>query len=147
MTVKETIAKDLITAMKSGDKLKLATLRLATSAFTYAEKEKRGELNDAEMMDVLAREVKKRREASAEFAKAGRIELSDKEIAEAQVLLAYLPEQLTEDEIRAIVIAAVAETGASGMGDIGKVMGAVMPKTKGRADGKMVGDMVRAALA
>lgn len=146
MTVKDTLSADLKAAMKARDELKKNTLRLVLSAFTYAEKERGSGLTDSDFVDILAREVKKRREAAQEYAKAERADLSEKETAEAEIILAYLPAQLSEAEIEAIVADALKVTGASGPGDIGKVMGAVIPKTRGVADGKLVSDIVRRQL-
>lgn len=147
MNLKETIAADLIVAMKAHEKLRVSTLRMTLSAFTYAEKDKKRDLTDEEMLEAVGREVKKRREAIAEYTKAGRTDLSEKEEAEAAILMVYLPEQLSDDEINAIIEAAVQETGASGPGDIGKLMGVIIPKTKGLADGKKISEIVRSRLA
>jgi hypothetical protein len=134
------------TAMKAGEKLKVSTLRLTSSAITYAEKDKRRELTEEETLEVLVREVKKRREAMEEYDKAGRGDLADKERAEAGILADYLPEQLSEDEITEIVKQAIEESGATEPSDMGKIMGLVIPKTKGRADGKRVNEIVRTLL-
>ena len=147
MSLKETIAADLIVAMKAREKLKVSTLRMTLSAFTYVEKDKRRELTDEEMLETVGREVKKRRESITEYTKAGRTDLSDKEEAEVAILAVYLPEQLSDAVLREIIETAVRETGASGPGDIGKVMGSVIPKTKGRADGKKINEIVRSLLA
>ena len=147
MNLKERITQDLKTAMKDQDKLRLATLRLASSAITYMEKEKMRDLTDEELLAVVVREVKKRREAIVEYSKAGRTDLADKEQAEANVLAAYMPEQMSDDEVEALVKEVIAATGASGPGDIGKVMGAVIPRTKGRADGKKINEVARGLLS
>ncbi len=147
MNLKERITQDLKTAMKDQDKLRLATLRLASSAITYMEKEKMRDLTDEELLAVVVREVKKRREAIVEYSKAGRTDLADKEQAEANVLAAYMPEQMSDDEVEALVKEVIAATGASGPGDIGKVMGAVIPRTKGRADGKKINEIARGLLS
>jgi uncharacterized protein YqeY len=147
VNLKETISRDLKTAMKEQDRLRLATLRLASSSITYAEKEKRRELTDEELLEVVIREVKRRREAIEEYDKAGRADLADKERAEAEILNAYMPEQLTDAAVETMVKQAIEATGASGPGDIGKVMGVVIPQTKGRADGKKINEIVRGLLA
>lgn len=147
MNLKSRINEDLKSAMKAREALRLSTLRLTSSAITYAEKDKRRELNEEELVEVVSHEVKKRREAVAEYSKAGRIDLADKEQAEAEILLTYLPEQLTEEEIKTLVQTVIAETGAEGPGDMGRVMGAVIKETKGRADGKKVNELVRAMLS
>ncbi len=146
MDLKATIAEDMKTAMKAGEKLKVSTLRLTASAITYAEKDKKRELTEEETLEVVTREVKKRREAVEEYAKAGREDLAGKERDEAAILVTYLPEQMSEAEITGIVKQAIETTGAMGPGDLGKVMGAVIPKTKGRADGKRVNEIVRELL-
>src|SRR5690606_22397341 len=105
-----------------------------------------GEVTDAEVTDVLTREAKRRTEAADAYRQAGRDDLADNELAELEVIRRYLPEPLDEAELRAIVDEAVASTGASGPGDLGKVMSAVMPQVKGRADGKQVNALVRERL-
>jgi uncharacterized protein YqeY len=104
-------------------------------------------LSDDEIITVLSREAKKRREASEEFAKAGRADKAADEKAEGEVIAKYLPAQLSEDEIKAIIAAAVASTGAAGPADMGKVMGAVKPQIAGKADGGVVSALVKAALS
>jgi uncharacterized protein YqeY len=134
--------------MKARDELTLATIRMALTAITNEEvagKQAR-ELSDDEVLKVLAREAKKRREAAEAFAAAGRTELADREIAEGGVLDAYLPKQLDDAELSAIVAAAVAESGASGMQQMGAVMKIVQPQVAGRADGKRISDEVRRLL-
>jgi uncharacterized protein len=144
--LKARISDDMRAAMKAGEKTKVSTLRLTSSAITYAEKDKKRELSQEETLEVVIREVKKRREAIEEYSKAGREDLAGKEREEAAILGAYLPEQMSEAEITDIVKAAIDETGAMGLGDLGKIMGAVIPKTKGRADGKRVNEIVRELL-
>lgn len=146
MNLKSRLSEDMKTAMKAGEKLKVSTLRLASSAVTYAEKDKKRELTEEETMEVVIREVKKRREAIEEYGKAGRSDLADKEQAEADVLAVYLPEPLSEAEVTDIIKKAIDESGAMGPSDMGKVMGLVIPKTKGRADGKRVNEIVRTLL-
>ncbi len=147
MNLKERINQDLKTAMKEQDKLRLATLRLASSAITYMEKEKMRDLTDEELTGVVIREVKKRREAIEEYSKASRTDLADKEQAEADVLSVYMPEQMTDAEVEALVKEVIAATGASGPGDIGKIMGQIIPRTKGRADGKKINEIARGLLS
>ncbi len=146
MNLKTRLGEDMKAAMKAGDKLKVSTLRLTSSAMTYAEKEKKRELTENEALEVVVREVKKRREAAGEYAKAGREDLAGKERDEAAILGAYLPEQMSEAEINETVRQAIEDVGAIGPGDLGKVMGVVIPKTKGRADGKKVNETVRRLL-
>jgi uncharacterized protein len=149
--LKERLRADLTTAMKARDSLRSSTLRMLLTAITNAEvsgKQAR-ELDDQQVVDVLSTEVKKRREAATAYDEAGRQELADKERAEAEVITDYLPEQLSEEEVRAIVTAAVESTGAAGEGmrAMGKVMGVVQPQVKGRADGAAVAAEVKRQLA
>jgi uncharacterized protein len=148
--LKERLRADLTAAMKARDSLRSSTLRMVLTAITNAEvsgKQAR-ELDDAQVVDVLATELKKRREAATAFDDAGRQELADKERAEAEVITGYLPAQLTTEEISAIVAEAVETTGAAdqGMKAMGKVMGVVQPQVKGRADGGVVAAEVRRRL-
>jgi uncharacterized protein len=148
--LKDRLRTDLVTSIKARDELRSSTIRMVLSAITNAEvagKEAR-ELTDDDVIGVLSTEAKKRREASAAFAEAGRTELSEKETAEAAVIAGYLPEQLGEDEIAQIVTGAIAQTGAAGEGmrAMGKVMGVVSPQVKGRADGGAVAAEVRRQL-
>jgi uncharacterized protein len=148
--LKERLRSDLTAAMKSRDSLRSGTLRMVLTAITNAEvagKEAR-QLTDAQVIDVLSTEVKKRREAATAYDDAGRQELADKERAEAEVITEYLPEQLSPEEISAVVAAAVESTGASGEGmkAMGKVMGVVQPQVKGRAEGAVVAAEVRRQL-
>jgi hypothetical protein len=146
--LKARLHADLNTAMKARDELTTATLRMALTAVTTEEvagKQAR-ELSDDEVLRVLTREAKKRREAAEAFDAAGRAELADRERAEGTVLDGYLPAQLADDELTELVRGAIAETGASGPGQMGAVMKAVQPKVAGRADGKRVSDEVRRQL-
>jgi uncharacterized protein YqeY len=133
--------------MRSGDALRRDVLRMAQSAAYNLEKREQRTLSDDDYATVLAKEVKTRRESVDAFRKGGREDLVAKEEAEIAILSEYLPQQLTDDEIRALVDEAVAATGASSARDIGKVMGWLSPKTRGRADGKRVSELVAAALA
>jgi uncharacterized protein len=147
--LKERLHADLNRAMKARDELTTATLRMALTAVTTEEvagKQAR-ELSDEEVLRVLTREAKKRREAAEAFDAAGRRELADRERAEGTVLDAYLPAQLGDDELTELVRAAVAETGANSPQQMGAVMKAVQPRVAGRADGKRVSDEVRRQLA
>ena len=142
MSLAEQLLKDVNTAMKARDELKVSTLRLACSAVRNTEIDKGRTLTDEEIVETLMRESKKRREAVEEYRKAGRQELADKEQAEFAILSVYLPEQLDETEIERIAREVAAELGAVGMKDKGRVMGAVMPRLRGRADGKLVNQVV-----
>jgi uncharacterized protein YqeY len=148
--MKQRLTDDMTTALKARDQLRLSTLRMALAAIQKAEVAGKAakELSDAEVTDVLTSEAKKRREAVTAYRDAGRDELADKEQAEAEVLAEYLPEQLTEDEIIALVTETIAQTGAAELGPrgIGKVMGALQPKVKGKADGAFVAAEVKRQL-
>ena len=148
--LKDRLRTDLTTAMKARDEVTSSTLRMVLTAVTNAEvagKEAR-ELTDEDVLGVLSSEGKKRREAAEAFDAAGRKEQADKERAEAAVIAGYLPEQLSVDEIRALVTDAIAETGAAeqGIRAMGAVMGVLTPKIKGRADGGVVAAEVRSQL-
>lgn len=148
--LKDRLRQDLTTAMKARDDLRASTLRMVLTAVTNAEvagKQAR-ELSDDDIIGVLTSEAKKRREASTAFDDAGRAESAAKERAEAEVIAAYLPEQLGADEITELVRAAIEETGAAdeGMRAMGKVMGVVQPRVRGRADGGAVAAEVRRQL-
>jgi uncharacterized protein YqeY len=148
MSLKERLHDDLTTAMKARDELSAATLRMALTAITTEEvagKQARV-LSDDEVVKVLAREAKKRREAAEAFDGAGRKELADRERAEGEVLAGYLPAQLSDDELAALVQAAVAETGASTPQAMGQVMKVVQPKVAGRAEGGRIAAEVRRQL-
>jgi len=148
-TLKETLRTDLTAAIKSSDKLRSATLRMALSAITNEEVAGKvaRQLSDAEVMAVLIREQKKRREAAEAFAAAGRAEQAQQERAEGEVLAGYLPQQLSDEELADLVTQAVAESGASGPREMGLVMKVLTPKIAGRADGSRVAAAVKAALS
>lgn len=144
----EQIQDDLKTAMKARDKTAVAALRMALARIkeTRVSSGHGAEVTDDEVRTLIAREAKRRTEAATAFSDAGRDELAAKEQAELQVLQRYLPQQLSEDEIAAVVDETIAETGASSASDFGRVMGAVMSKVKGRADGNRVNALVRERL-
>ena len=144
--LKERIASETVDALKAGEKVKVATLRLLTSAIRNREIEVGHELSDDEVLDIAAKEAKKRRESIEAYGAAGRQDLVDKETAELDVLKIYLPEQLDDAQIDAIVDEAIAGTGATGPQEMGKVMSAVMAKAKGKADGKVIQARVKARL-
>ena len=149
-TMKQRLHDDMTAALKARDEIRKSTLRMALTAVTKAEvagKEAR-ELSDAEVLDVLTSEAKKRRESVTAYREAGREELANKEQAEADILAEYLPEQLTAEEIAALVTETIAATGAAELGPrgIGKVMGALQPKVKGKADGGAVSSEVKRQL-
>jgi uncharacterized protein YqeY len=147
VTLRERIQSDITAAMRSGDALRRDTLRMAESAIYNAEKRDRREYSDDEVATVLGREVKTRRESVEAFRSGGREDLARKEEAEIAILAGFLPEQLSEAEISALVADAVAATGAAGPRDMGKVMGWLAPRTKGRADGRLVSQVASRALA
>ncbi len=150
-TLKDRLRADLTTSMKARDELRSATLRMVLTAITNAEvsgKQAR-ELSDEDVVGVLTSEAKKRREAATAFSDGGRAESAAKELAEAEVIGTYLPEQLSDADVADIVTAAVAQAGAAGEGmkAMGKVMGLVQPQVKGRADGGLVAAEVKRQLA
>jgi uncharacterized protein len=149
MALKDTLQADLTAAMKSRDELTTATLRMALTAVGNEEVAGRSArtLSDEEVLRVLTREAKKRREAADAFRGAGRPEQADRELAEEAVLTAYLPAQLSDEELAVLARAAVARTGASGPQAMGAVMKQVGPQVAGRAEGARVAAAVRAALA
>ena len=133
--LKDRLSVELREAMKARDTTRLATLRLLSAAVRNREVELGHELSDVELQAVASTEVKRRREAAEAFEQGGRPELAEKERAEQAILETYLPEQLSGEELDAIIDEAVAATGASGPGDLGQVMGQVMARAKGRAEG------------
>ncbi len=133
-------------AMRARDERRTSTLRMAMAAAHNRQIELGRTLTDEEVVEVLGRQVKQRRESVEQFRAGGRDERAEAEDAEAAILAEFLPEQLGEDELRAMVDEAVAQTGATSPSEMGKVMGALMPRTKGRADGKLVSDLVRQRL-
>jgi uncharacterized protein len=146
MDLKERLTGDYRQAMKDGDKLKVSTIRLVLAEIKNAEIAKRAELDEDELLSVVSREARKRRESIEEFGKGGRQDLVDKEERELEMIEAYMPEQLSEDEVRRTVEQAIADVGATSASDLGKVMGVLMPRLKGKADGKKVNQMVRELL-
>jgi hypothetical protein len=149
MGLKEQLRDDMVAAMRGKDELRLATLRMALSAITNEEVSGKSarELSDDEVLKVVAREAKKRREAAEAFDGAGRGELADRERAERAVLETYLPAQLSDEEIAGIVRDAIASTGASGPQAMGQVMKVVQPQIAGRAEGGRVAAEVKRQLA
>lgn len=142
MTLAERLNEDLKLAMKSQDKFKLSVLRMVRAAIKNQEIERRRALDDSELIDVLSREIKQRRDSLQDFEKAGRTDLAEQATAEIEIISAYLPKPLTDEEVTALVQQTIQETGASSKADMGKVMAALMPKVKGRADGKLVNQIV-----
>jgi uncharacterized protein len=147
MSLKDRITEDMKAAMRAKDAARLGTIRLLLAAIKQKEVDERITLDDAQVVGVLDKLVKQRKDSIDAFAQAGRTDLVDKERAEQTVLGAYLPQRLSADEVAAEVRRIVAETGAAGPGDMGKVMGAVKAQLAGKADMGMVSAAVKAALA
>jgi uncharacterized protein len=147
VTLADRLQAELRTAMREGDELRRDTLRMAISAVHASEKDARRPLSDDEVVAILAREVKMRRESIAAYEKAGRPDLADKERREAEVVRRFLPAELDEDQLRALVREAIGEVGATSARDLGRVMGVLAPRTRGRADGRTVSGMVAQELA
>ncbi len=146
MSIKDMLNQDMKAALKAGEKERLSVIRMAKSAILYAEKEKLRELNDEEIIEVLFREAKKRKQDIEEYRRLGKEEVAKSLEQEVAILSSYLPQQLTSEELEEIIRQAISEVGASSIKDMGKVMGAVMPKIKGRADGSQVSNLVRKLL-
>lgn len=146
MSLAQQLTQDMKTALKSGDKERLSVIRMVLASIKKTEIDKRGPLNDEETLQVILREVKQRQDSLSEYEKAGRDDLANKERFELEVLQTYLPEQLSEEEVREIVLETIQAVGASSKADMGKVMGAVLPKVKGKTDGKLVSKLVQEAL-
>ena len=141
--LKERIAGEMRAALKAGEKVRLGTLRMLLAAVKNREVELRHDLSDEEVVDVAVREAKRRDEAIEAYEQAGRDDLAAKEREEREVLQAYVPERLSDEELGALLDEAFASTGASGPGDMGKVMGYVMGRAKGRVDGAAVQRQVK----
>ncbi|PIR72153.1 MAG: aspartyl-tRNA amidotransferase [Candidatus Nealsonbacteria bacterium CG10_big_fil_rev_8_21_14_0_10_36_24] len=149
--LKQTIQKDLFQAVKEGDEITRSTLRLLLAGILNKEKEKKyktskEELTDEEIIEVIFSEAKKRKEAIIEYKRGGREDLSDKEKAELEVLQKYLPEQLSEEELKKITKEAIEKVRAKEVKDIGRVMAEIMPEVKGKADGSAVSKIVKELL-
>lgn len=148
MSVKEKLLEDMKLAMKDKEagKFRLSVIRMVRASIKNLEIDRRHDLSEEETLEVLARELKMRRDAMDEFAKANRSDLVDNLKQEIAILMDYLPEQLGEAEVRSLVQDAVAKAQVTGPKDMGKVMAVLMPQVKGRADGKLVNQLVREAL-
>ncbi len=147
MGLKETLMQDLKDAMKEKDTIRKNTVQMIRSAILQFEKDNLTELDEEGVIEVIAKELKKRRDVLPEYEKSGRDDLIGDIKREIEILLAYLPKQLTKEELEVIVAEAIETTGAASMKDMGKIMGVVMPKVKGRADGKMINEIVKAKLS
>ncbi len=148
MSLKEQLTEDMKQAMKAKEagKQRLSVIRMVRAAIKNVEIDSKKELTEEGVLDIVAKEVKMRRDSMDEFKKANRQDLVEQLEQEIAILLPYLPQQLTEEEVRALVSEAVAATGATTSKEMGKVMAVLMPKVKGRADGKLVNTIVREAL-
>lgn len=146
MTLKDQITEDMKSAMRARESERLGTIRLLQAAIKQKEVDERVVLDDAAVVSIVDKLIKQRKDSIAAFTQAGRQDLADREAAEIAVLQAYLPQRLSEDEIQAQVQAIVAELGASGPGDMGKVMGAVKARLAGKADMGLASAAVKAAL-
>ena len=147
MSLKQQLVEDMKAAMKSGDKHSLGVIRLVNAAIKQKEVDERIELDDAAVIAVLDKMVKQRRDSVTQYEAAARVDLAEIEQAEIGVIERYLPAKLGEAEIQAAIAAAIAETGAAGPADIGKLMGALKPKLAGQADMGLVSKLVKQALA
>lgn len=150
MSIKNKIKEDIKEAMKQKKELELSVLRMLSFAISSEEitkGKKEAGLSDEEVIEVLAREVKKRKDSVAQYESAGRTELAEKEKREIEIILKYLPAQLSSEEVKKMVGEAIKETGAKSEKDFGSVMKVLSPKIKGRADGKQASEMVKKILA
>ncbi len=147
MSIREQLDADLLEAVRNKDGLKRSALRLIKASVQSEEKSRGKELGDDDVVQVLTREAKRRRESITAFRDGNRPDLVEKEEAELAIIAKYLPQQLTEEEVREIAQSVIEEVGASGPGERGKVMGKLMPQVKGKADGKMVNQIVGELLA
>lgn len=147
MTLKAQISEDMKIAMRAKDSVRLGTIRLLQSAIKQREVDERVELNDADVIAVIEKMLKQRRDSIAAFESANRTDLADIEKFEVTVLQGYLPQQLTEDEINVILDQVVADTGAEGVKDMGKVMAAIKPLVAGKAEMGKVSGLIKARLA
>ena len=147
MSLKDKLMEDLKDAMKNKDELKKNTVTMIRAAIKQIEVDKRVELNDDEVVEIISKEAKKRKDALAEFEKAGRQDLIDQTNAELELIKTYLPEELSVEELTSIIEETIKEVGAESMKDMGKVMQAVKTKTAGRADGKTINEIVKSKLS
>ena len=146
MSLKDKLADDLKAAMKDKDLVRKNAVQMIRAGVLQVEKDNKVTLDDEGILEVIAKQLKQRKDSLPDYEKSGREDLISQLQQEIAVLMEYLPEQLSEDELREIVKAAIAETGASTLKDMGKIMANVMPKTKGRADGKAINNIARQLL-
>ncbi len=143
MSLKDRLLEDMKSAMKKKDTIRKSTITMVRAAILQKEKDEKVKLDDAGVVGIIAKEVKQRKDSIPEFERGNRPDLVDELNTEINILMEYLPQQLTEKEIGKIVLQTISEVGATGMKDMGKVMGALMPRLKGRADGKLINEIVR----
>ncbi len=147
MPTLDQISKELLESMKKKDSVRTSTLRMLISSIRNKEIEKKKDLGEADILEVIQAEAKRRKESMEEYTKAGRTDLSSKEEAELNVLKVYLPQPLSEQELKAIIAAAIQSSGAKSPQDMGRVMSVIMPQIKGKADGKQTQTLVQQALS
>ena len=147
MSLKEKLLDEMKIAMREKDNVRKDAIQMVRASILQYEKDNKTELDDEGVIDIIAKEVKRYKDALPDYEKSGRQDLIDELNAKVAILMPYLPEQLTEDEVRAIVKAVVEETGATSMREMGKIMGAVMPKVKGRFDGRLLNNIVKEYLS
>ena len=147
MSLKERLTEDMKTAMRAKDQVSLGTIRLINAAVKQFEVDERTEADDAKITAILTKMVKQRKDSAKIYAEAGRLDLADKENAEIEILYRYMPQMMSAEEIQAAVAAAVAQTGASGMADMGKVMGVLKTSLAGKADMGEVNKILKAVLS
>lgn len=147
MSLKDKLAEDLKTAMKNKNTVRKNVVQMVRAGVLQVEKDNKITLDDEGVMEIISKQLKQRRDSLPDYEKSGREDLIAELKAEMDVLMEYLPEQLTREELEKIVSEAVVSTGASSLKDMGKIMGAVMPKTKGRADGKLINEIARQMLS
>ena len=147
MSLKDKLMDDLKSAMKDKDTVRKNAVQMVRASVLQVEKDNKLTLDDEGVIEVVAKEVKKRKDVLPEYEKSGRQDLIDELTREIEVLMVYLPQQMSEEEIEVLVIDAIAQTEAKSMKDIGKVMAVIMPKTKGKADGKVINNFVKKHLS
>ena len=147
MSLKEQLMDDLKAAMKDKDTVRKNAVQMVRASVLQVEKDNKITLDDEGVIEVVAKEVKKRKDVLPEYEKSGRQELIEELNREIEVLMAYLPAQMSDEEVEALVIEAICQTEAKTMKDIGKVMAVIMPKTKGKADGKVINQFVKKHLS
>lgn len=146
-TIKENLVADMKSAMRAGEKSRLATIRLALAAIKQIEVDERKELDETEVLQVLDKMCKQRRESMSQFEQAGRTDLAEKEQAELAIIAEYLPQALSESEIEQSITVAIAQTGASSMREMGAVMAILKPQMQGRADMSAVSALIKSKLS